>query len=46
MIATLIENCKLIGINPHTWPTETLTSLANGRPAKTVGDLMPWTSMA
>ena len=30
VIATLIENCKLIGINPHTWLTATLTSLANG----------------
>jgi transposase len=43
VIATLIENCKLRGINPHTWLTATLTSLANGHPAKAVGQLMPWT---
>ena len=30
VIATLIENCKLTGINPHTWLTATLISLANG----------------
>jgi transposase len=28
VIATLIENCKLSGINPHKWLTETLAKLA------------------
>ena len=42
--ATLIENCKLNGINPHTWLTETLTRLANGHPVNSVGKLMPWTA--
>jgi transposase len=46
VIATLIENCKLSGINPHTWLTETLTKLANGHPAKRVGELMPQTAVA
>lgn len=46
VIATLIECCKLNGINPHKWLTETLTSLANGHPANSVGDLMPWTAVA
>ena len=45
VIATLIENCKLVGINPHTWLTATLTSLANGHPASRVGELMPWTGV-
>ncbi len=45
VIATLIENCKLSGINPHTWLTETLTKLANGHPANSVGELMPWTAV-
>jgi len=45
VIATLIENCKLSGINPHDWMTETLTRLANGHPANSVGDLMPWTAV-
>ncbi|AXU20932.1 transposase (plasmid) [Novosphingobium sp. THN1] len=43
VIATLIENCKISGINPHTWLTEVLTKLANGHPANSVGELMPWT---
>jgi len=41
VIATLIENCKLNGINPHTWLTATLTSLANGHPASRVDELLP-----
>lgn len=45
VIATLIENCKISGINPHTWLTDTLTKLANGYPANSVGDLMPWTEV-
>jgi hypothetical protein len=32
VIATLIENCKLSGINPHIWLTDTLARLANGIP--------------
>jgi transposase len=43
--ATLIENCKLSGINPHTWLAQTLTSLANGHPANRVNELMPWTAV-
>lgn len=46
VIATLIENCKLSGINPHTWLTETLTKLANGHHANRVDELMPWTNVA
>lgn len=41
VIATLIENCKLTGINPQTWLTATLTSLANGYPASRIDELMP-----
>ncbi|MBV2204159.1 MAG: IS66 family transposase [Pseudomonas sp.] len=46
VIATLIENCKLSGINPHAWLTETLVKLAKGHHANRVGELMPWTSVA
>ena len=46
VVATLIENCKLSGINPHTWLTQTLEKLAYGHPANSVGKLMPWTSVA
>ncbi|EAT08894.1 putative transposase [Sphingomonas sp. SKA58] len=42
VIATLIENCKLGGINPHDWLNQTLTALANGYRANRVHELMPW----
>ncbi|MCL6251537.1 IS66 family transposase [Altererythrobacter sp. KTW20L] len=41
VIATLIENCKLAGINPHTWLTATLTSLASGHPTSRIDELLP-----
>ncbi len=45
VIATLIENCKISGVTPHTWLTETLAKLASGHPANAVGELMPWTAV-
>ena len=42
VIATLIENCKLNGIDPNAWLTATLSSLANGHPANRVSELLPW----
>ena len=45
VIATLIECCKLNAINPNEWLTKTLACLANGHPAKRVGNLMPWTAV-
>jgi hypothetical protein len=45
VIASLIKNGKLSGINAHDWLTETLTKLANGHPANAFGDLMSWTTV-
>ncbi|WP_459662253.1 IS66 family transposase [Novosphingobium sp. 11B] len=45
VIATLVENCKIAGINPHTWLTEAITKLAKGHPTNAVSDLMPWTAV-
>jgi transposase len=46
VIATLIECCKLNAVNPHEWLTDTLSRLANGHPANSVADLMPWIAVA
>lgn len=46
VIATLIECCKLNEVNPNEWLTETLTRLADGHHANSVGALMPWTAVA
>jgi transposase len=41
-IASLIETCKLNGVNPHAWLADTLTKLVNRWPASKIDDLMPW----
>jgi transposase len=41
-IASLIETCKLNGVHPHAWLTDTLTKLVNLWPASRIDDLMPW----
>lgn len=45
VLATLIENCKLSGINPHDWLTQTLVALAKGHFANRLAELMPWTAV-
>ena len=42
IIASLIETCKLNGVNPHAWLTDTLTKLVNAWPMSKIDDLMPW----
>jgi transposase len=42
VIASLIETCKLNGVNPQAWLTDTLTRLAAGHPASALNQLMPW----
>jgi transposase len=40
--ATLIETCKLNGVDPLAWMTEVLTKLVNRWPASKIDELMPW----
>lgn len=41
VIATLIECCKLNGVNPHVRLTATLSKLAAGHPASRLAEIMP-----
>jgi transposase len=41
-LASLIETCKLNGINPHTYLTELFTRLVKGWPQARIDELMPW----
>lgn len=41
-IASLVETCKLNGINPQTYFTDLLTRLVNGWPNQRIDELMPW----
>ena len=42
MIASLIETCKLNGVDPHTWLTATLTAIAQGHKQSVIDALLPW----
>lgn len=41
-IASLIETCKLNGVDPLAWLTATLEAIAAGHPHSRIDDLMPW----
>lgn len=41
-IASLVETCKLNGVNPQTYFTDLLARLVNGWPQAQLDDLMPW----
>src|SRR6516164_5685981 len=41
-IASLIETCKLHGLDPQTYFTDVLTKLVNLWPASRLDELMPW----
>ena len=41
-IASLIETCKLNGVEPFAWLKATLEAIAAGHPASRIDDLLPW----
>jgi transposase len=41
-MASLIETCKLNGVNPQIYFTDLLTRLVNGWPNSRIDELMPW----
>jgi transposase len=41
-IASLVETCKLNGIDPQAYLSELLTRLVNGWPQRRIDELMPW----
>lgn len=43
ILATLVENCKLPGINPTVYLTDVLTRLINGHKQSALHELTPWT---
>lgn len=42
MIATLVECCKLSGVNVQTYLEDVLTRLVNGHPQAQLAGLTPW----
>lgn len=41
-IASLIETCKLNGVDPQAYLTKALTSIINGHKQRQIGELLPW----
>jgi transposase len=42
IIASLVETCKLNGIDPNAYLADTLTKIVNGHRNSAIDDLMPW----
>jgi transposase len=42
VIASLIETCKMNGVDPHAWLTATLTAIVKGHKQSQIDDLLPW----
>jgi len=42
LFASLIETCKMNGVNPFDYLKATLEALANGHPQSRIDELMPW----
>ena len=42
MIASLIETCKLLGVEPHAYLADAITRIVNGHPQSRLDDLLPW----
>ena len=41
-VASLVETCKLNGVEPHAYFTDLLTRLVQGWPNARIHELMPW----
>ena len=42
VIATLIENCKLSGVDPYAYLADVLAKIVNGHLNTAIDDLLPW----
>jgi transposase len=42
VIASLIETCKLTGVDPQAYLADTITRIVNGHPQSRLDELLPW----
>jgi hypothetical protein len=42
VVASLIETCKLIGIDPHVYLADVIAKIVNGHPNNRIDELLPW----
>jgi hypothetical protein len=45
-IASLIETCKLNGVDPHVYLTGVIFKVVNGHPNRRIHGLLPWAYQA
>ncbi len=43
VIASLIETCELLAVEPNGYLADIITRIVNGHPQARLDDLMPWT---
>jgi transposase len=46
VIASLIETCKLVGVEPQTYLADVITKIVNGHPNNRIDELLPWAHAA
>lgn len=42
VIASLIETCKLIGVEPHAYLADVITRIVDGHSQRRLDELLPW----
>lgn len=42
VVASLVETCKLNGVDPHAYLADVITRIVNGHPNAALDDLLPW----
>ena len=42
VIASLVETCKLIGVEPRAYLADVITRIVNGHPNSRLDELLPW----
>jgi transposase len=42
VVASLIETCKLTGVDPHAYLADVITRIVNGHPQSRLDELLPW----
>ena len=42
ILASLVETCKLNGIDPHAYLADILARIANNHPINRIDELLPW----
>jgi hypothetical protein len=46
IIASLIETCKLCGVEPHAYLEDVITRIVNRHPNSKIDELLPWAYLA